>query len=478
MANETASKPEARKSFTVKTAAAMNDSQAARPVDGQMQQRSKGLETILAVDDRVRGAGSVRELQHVIVNESRRITGARQIFLARMGGAGIFRVKAVSSLALVERDTPLVRWIEGAIQQLTKEQGLDKPVEFELPAFVDPNADETQTYPFRHFVWQPLKLTSGETFAGMLYARERVWLEPERRVISRQAAVYANAWQALVGKRFLRPRRKIRKQLKYALAAMLVAAAFIPVPLTALAPVEIVERNAGIVSAPIDGVIADVLVRPNETVAFGQPILKFEDTKLRNRFQIAEREMQVAKTKYDRAQRAAFSDPESRHELAIAKTEYNLKKAELDYAADILARAVVTAPREGILIYSNKNDLVGRPAKIGERLMKIGAADDIQARIDLPVSDSIVLEKDTQVRLFLDAEPFQPRLASVNSESYHAEPNPSQQLVYKITAELEDEEFFPRIGSRGTAQIYGQKVPLFFFLLRKPISAFRQFFGV
>jgi len=449
-----------------------------RQIESEVQQRSKGLETILAVDDRVRGTKTTRELHHVIVNESRKITGARQIFLVRMGSAGKVRVKAVSSLALVERDTPLVRWIEAAVGNIVRERGLDEPVEFALPAYVDPDSDETKTYPFRNFVWQPLKLSSGETFAGLLFARERVWLPPELRVIARQADVYANAWQALVGKRRLRPQPKLHKNLKYLGVAALLIAAIIPVPLTALAPVEIVERNAGIVAAPIDGVIASILVKPNETVKFGQPILRFEDTNLRNRFGIADREMHVAKTKYDRAQRAAFSDPKSRHELQLAKTEYELKKAERDYASDILARAEVTASREGILIYSDKNKLIGRPVRTGERLMKIGAPNEVQARIDLPVSDAIVLEKDTKVRLFLDAAPFQPRLASIRSESYHAEPNASQQLVYKIKADLDEEKFYPRIGARGTAQIYGQTVPLFFFLLRKPISAFRQYFGL
>lgn len=452
--------------------------QHATAIDTKQEKRFKGLETILAVDDRVRNAKSVRELHHAVVNESRKITGARQIFLARHNGSGTFRIKAVSSLALVERDTPLIRWVEGALGRLTQERGMNDQVEFALPAFVDPNADESKTYPFRHLVWQPLKLTSGETFAGLLFAKERVWESPELRVIGRQAGVFANAWQALVGKRALKPVRKIRKNIAYVLAASFLLAACIPVPLTALAPVEIIERNAGIVAAPIDGVIAEILVKPNETVSFGQPILRFEDTTLRNRFQIADREMDVAKTKYDRAQRAAFSDPKSRHELQLAKTEYELKKAERDYAADILARAEVNAPRDGILIYSNQNKLIGRPVKTGERLMKIGAPNEIQARIDLPVSDAIILEKETQVRLFLDAEPFQPRLATVMTESYHAEPNATQQLVYKIRADLNEDDFYPRIGSRGTAQIYGQNVPLFFFLLRKPISAFRQYFGL
>lgn len=450
---------------------------APRSSDDEKKTSSKGLEIILSVDDRVRSAHSVRELQHVVVNESRKITGARQIFLVQENSSGLFQVKAVSSLALVERDTPLIRWIEQMVVSLKTERGLLDQVDFDLPAFVDPKADETTSYPFRSLVWQPLKTSRGDLFAGLIYARERAWQSPELRVIKRQAGVYANAWQALSGARRLRPKQAIGKTFKYAASAALLLLAFVPVPLTALAPFEIVERNAGIVAAPIDGVIAKVLVKPNQNVTAGQPLLRFDDTTLRNRFEVADREMNVAKTKYDRALRAAFSDRESRHQLAITKSEYDLKKAERDYAFDLLARTVVSAPRSGILIYSDENKLVGRPAKTGERLMKIGAADEIQARIDLPVADSIMLESGAKVRLFLDAEPFDAHAATILSEAYHAEPNPSQQLVYKVNATLKDETFNPRIGSRGTAQIYGQNVPLIFSLLRKPISTFRQYFG-
>lgn len=441
-------------------------------------QRAKGLETILVVDDRVRQAKTVQELQHVVVNESRKITGARQIFLARLMSTGQFRVKAVSSLALVERDTPMIRWIETAINNIAKERDIDEQVDFALPAFVDPNADETKTYPFRHLVWHPLKLNSGETFAGLLYARERAWQTPELRVIDRQSHVYASAWQALSSKRLLKPKQKIRQHFKIAGFAALVLASFIPVPLTALAPVEIVERNADIIAAPIDGVVAKILVDPNQHVEAGQTILRLEDTELRNRYQIKERELNVAKTKYDRAQRAAFSDEESRHDLQIAKTDYELKKAERDYAADLLARTNVKAPRSGLLIYSDKNKLIGRPVNTGERMMKIGVPEDIQARIDVPVADAIILEKNAKVRIFLDASPFEPRLASIKNESYHAEPNASKQLVYTIKAELDATQDHPRIGSRGTAQLFGETVPLFFYLLRKPISAGRQYFGL
>lgn len=442
------------------------------------QGSNKGLEILLSVDDRVRAATSVRELQHVIVNETRKVTGARQIFLAQPTRTSGYHVKAVSSLALVERDTPLIRWIEGMIAKISEERGLENQVDFALPAYVNADADETKTYPFRELTWQPLKSTSGEIFAGLLFARERVWQKTELKVINRQGSVYANAWQALVGKRGLKAAKKLSKPVKLGIAAALLLIAAVPVPITALSPFEIVEYKPGIVTAPIDGTIADVLVLPNSKVEAGQTIVVFEDTTLRNRFEISDREMNVARTKFDRAQRAAFTDAQSRHELAITKTEFELKKAERNYAKELLDRTQLKASRSGILIYTDKNRLLGKPVTIGERLMKIGSPENIRARIDVPVADAIILEKETKVRLFFDAAPFSPEQATIQNESYHAEPNPSNQLVYRIDASLNDESYRPRIGSRGTAQIYGQNVPLIFALLHKPISSLRQYIGL
>ncbi|MEL7049903.1 MAG: hypothetical protein AAFO75_13275, partial [Pseudomonadota bacterium] len=46
-----------------------------RPMD------ARGLELLLALEGRARDTKSVLELQHFIVNETRKLTGARQIFL-------------------------------------------------------------------------------------------------------------------------------------------------------------------------------------------------------------------------------------------------------------------------------------------------------------------------------------------------------------------------------------------------------------
>jgi hypothetical protein len=51
-------------------------------------------------------------------------------------------------------------------------------------------------------------------------------------------------------------------------------------------------------------------------------------------------------------------------------------------------------------------------------------------------------------------------------------------LGYRLKATLDDPAHMPRIGLRGTAKIYGEKVTLFYYLARRPLAAARQFLGL
>ena len=437
-----------------------------------------GAATLLAVESRVRAAKDELELHHLIVNELRRLVAGRQCILVRMRHKSKAELAAVSSLALTDKDTPFSRWIAAMVLNLLSEHGNADAVEFALPAFVDADDPNTQSYPFRHFVWQPMRLRDGEVYAGVLVAREQPWSEQDKKVIIRETGVFASAWQALHGAKALQPRERFSPRARLVGAAALVALTLLPVPMTTLAPIEIVAKSPQRVTAPIDGVIKEILVDPNRPVGRGEPILRFDETTLRNRYEIAEQERLLAVARYDRLIQASFSDEKARHELALARAELDLKQAERDYAADLLKRTVISAERDGVLIYSDKDRWIGRPVKTGERIMYIARSDEVAARIEVPVADAIVLDRGARVRLFLDANPLTSVPARLVSEGYHAEPNSTQQLVYRVHAEFDGSQEGLRIGARGTAQLAGNYVPLFFYLLRRPISSARQHLGL
>ena len=64
--------------------------------------------------------------------------------------------------------------------------------------------------------------------------------------------------------------------------------------MSTLAPAKIVAKDPLIVSAPIDGVIAEILVLPNTVVSEGQVLFTFEDTTFRSEYAVAERNLDVA----------------------------------------------------------------------------------------------------------------------------------------------------------------------------------------
>ena len=252
----------------------------------------------------------------------------------------------------------------------------------------------------------------------------------------------------------------------------------IPVRISALAPVEVVAKEPAIVSAPMDGVISKVLVAPNTMVPVDTLLFKYEDTGLRNRFEVAEKTLAVAVAEFHKVSQEAFRDPQSNAKVALLKAQVELSRAESKYASDLLDQVEVKASKKGLLIYTDKSDWVGRPVKIGEQIMQIADPNKVKLRISLPVDDAIFLVEGAEVKVFLDVDPLRSISGVVTHASYEATLTPESVLAYRIDAEFSETEVLMRIGLQGTAKLYEERVSLFYYLFRRPISALRQFIGV
>jgi len=122
----------------------------------------------------------------------------------------------------------------------------------------------------------------------------------------------------------------------------------------------------------------------------------------------------------------------------------------------------------------------GKPLVTGERIFLVADENNIELKIMLAVSDALFLEENAEVKVFIDNKVFESWEGKIKHISYEPELTPENILSYKIIAEfndLKENEELPKIGLRGTAKIYSQKVSLFFYLFRKPITGLRQFIG-
>lgn len=437
-----------------------------------------GLQQILALEARFRAAKSVDELGYLAANDLRRLTGTRQSFVLHADGSSHFKVKTVSSLAVVERDAPLIRWIERLVGEMRRQNETAEAVEFSLPAYCDDACEEVQTYPFKYFLWQPLTLSDGTEFAGLLQTRERPFSTSDKQLTARLTGTLGHAWRALKSDRHLNPNGNKRRVYLAASACALVLAGALPVPMTSIAPIEIVAKEPFVIAAPLDGVIDSVLKEPNARVEAGETLVRFDDTTFRNKMLLAEREVKVAEADYHKTRQSAFFSEEARYQLAISSAERALKQAEMKYAQELLNKTAVKAPVAGVAIFRDKSELEGRPVVTGEEVMQIADPRKVEIEINLPVADAIVLRENAFVRVFLDADPLHALEGRIVRGSYQAEAQPSGELSYKLTAEFSGElQDVPRIGARGTAQVFGGETSLAFFLFRRPIAAVRQNFG-
>lgn len=432
---------------------------------------------LLRLEADIRRVASLSELAYHLANESRAVLEFRQGVVFRRRG-GRMRVAAISSVSAPDPNAPMVRWLETVVRDLERRRGLEEVAAISLDGKSALPGEDREAYAFAHLLWTPIKTRDGRVIAGLVAGREGVWPERAKVIAARIGETYSHAWSSLTGDRASLLGRFSPKPVALAVLALAVAAGFAPTPMTAIAPVEVVGRDAAVVSAPIDGVIESLLVAPNQFVDAGAPVARIEDTELRNAAEIAEKAVTVAAARLDALSSGAFASADARRELAIARAELDLAEAESDLARERLDRVEIRAPAAGLAVFADAREWIGRPVAIGERLMEITDPAQVEYRIDLAVDDLIALDEEIPVRLFLDSAPLEARRARLVRASYHAEARPSGVFAYALFAEdLAEAAAPPRIGARGSAQILGEDAPLAFVLFRRPISWARQTFG-
>lgn len=438
------------------------------------------LSTLLQLEQQARLAQGVKELHFFAVNETRRLISYRQAYLFQAGSSlGVpCRMAAASSLPTIERHTPCVQWMERTLHSLRK-----KTAPLAAQQFTEENCPpdlrpQWKEFSLPYVVWCPLQLTNGTVLGGMWLAKEKPWQDSEITVAQRLADTIAHAWGALQGTHTQSWKVRISKKwLWLAVLGMLLAMA-LPVQLSTLAPAEIVAQDPAIVAAPLDGVIADILVPPNTLVNQGDLLFVYEDTVFRNEYDIAGNNLARSLAEHRKAAQGGFLEEETTAQIPLLKAEVQLRETERDYARERLALLEVRAPRAGLLLYTDQAEWIGRPVEVGQRIMDIADPNSLELRVNLPVDDAIVLHNGAPVTVFLDARPLEPIHATVTHASYHAEVMPGDILAYRVLASLQASPDDLRIGWRGTAKIYGDDTHLFFLVFRRPMSAARQFLGL
>ncbi len=440
------------------------------------------MRLILAIEAECRRATTPKALNFLIANETRKLNRARQIFVFRQKTH--LKLEAISGLAEVNQNSQLVQDIRTLLKLVEDRHGLETALSFQKADLAKPHHSLLQTYPFDKLLWIPFTTQDGEMIGGMLLTKEQDWKKGEIATASHVSEAFARSIQLLSSKPII-ARQSIFKSLRKNIFFLIVGTILFvelmlyPTALTTMAPMEVTAHKPFIITAPFDGNIEAVLVHPSEKVKKGQALLNLSETKLRKAYDVATREVEVAKARLKKIGQLAFGDDTQRQQLRQAMADQELKEVEQAFARDMLEQARIKAQLDGIAVFANEQELIGKPVKTGDQIMQVADPSTVDIRIDIPVRDAIVLKNDAEVKVYLDTDPLNARSARIVSADYKAHETANGTMAFSAIAHLTgDSSNPPRIGSRGVAQIHGGKTALGLFLFRRPISAFRQWAGL
>jgi multidrug resistance efflux pump len=435
---------------------------------------------LLEFERRIQSASSNREVAFRAVNDGSQVLDFDQAVLWRSDVFGRPLIAVASGLADVTTDSPFQQWLVRLVQSIT-------PAEFgaarawtieELPeAVVSDGADWCPA----HLLHCPLRGPTGAPLGGMLFLRGTPFDEAERARadwIARSAGYGLWAWRGDRHglKRFFKRRATWRT---LAIAGVLAAlAGLIPVRLSALAPAEITPLSPIPITSPLEGVVREIVVKPNEIVKADQLLAVLDDTSLRSRLELASRALDISRADLQRATFKSFSDEASRFELQVLAARVRERQAELAFLGELLNKSKLLAPQGGVAIFSSAEHWRGRPVQVGERVMVVADPSLIDVTVYLPPDDAVELEAGAPVNLLLHVDPLSPLEATIVRSSYEATLAPDGTLAYVIHAQLKPGQGLPRIGLRGTAKIYAGRATLGYYLLRKPLAFLRRSLGI
>lgn len=444
------------------------------------------LVALLELAQRARAAASSQELAFVAVNATRALWPYRQAALWWRDSG----VHTLSGVVGVEANAPYAQWLGLLCHALAAQHRAPTPCVVDVAQLQpDIQADWSHWLP-AHAVWLPLRRsadTSAAAEGGLLLAGDAVPSAQQLALLAEWLDIWQHAWRAAQPQaawslsalptrlrswwQTQSPKQRWRRRAAMALA--LLAVLLLPVHLTVLAPGELVAAQPAVLRAPMDGVVEQIHVQPNEMVKHGQLLFSLDEAQLASKLEVSEQSLQTAEAEYRQFAQLALGDMRSKSQLAALAGKIGERRAEQAFLTEQRQRTQVLAPRDGMVLFDAPSEWMGKPVQTGERVMRIAQPDAVEVEAWLPIGDAIPLQAGAPVQLYLATDPLAAVQAQVRYVAYDAVARPDGQYAYRVRAQLL-QPGTQRIGLKGTAKLQGERVSLAYWMVRKPLASIRQ----
>lgn len=309
-----------------------------------------------------------------------------------------------------------------------------------------------------------------------------VWIERDTAIGDMEKAVLEDTCDALATRmQFFKKRQKRsivnlfagRKRKNFLLLCML-CVCFLPVRFSVTGTLEIVSQETSVISVPFSALISEVAVKPNQAVKEGELLFTLDKTQLQSEYNLALQELETARQNLSKTEREGFFDATKRSEINVLREEIKTRQLDVNYSKERLELSDVKASKDGVILFSDVNDLIGQPVKAGDKIMTLANPDKLELLVRMPSEDMIDVNKDVAVKFFLNTEPLHSHKAIIQNISYQPTKDTDGILSYKARAKIINEEDIERIGLTGTAKVYGERTVLIVNILRRPFMALRN----
>jgi multidrug efflux pump subunit AcrA (membrane-fusion protein) len=427
------------------------------------------LSALIDLERRAREALPV-ELPYLMVNDTLTVVPYQQAAFWRRG-----KVAAVSGVATADESGPYHRWLARILAAAAK---FREPRPVDAATLGADAADWDAWFPPVAF-WVPLADRGGNLVGGLLFGRHDDWHEAEIHLLTAVCGTYALC--LAVAER--RPRRlhhwhDRRRWLWAACVVAAVGASMLPIRASVLAPADIVAAEPFAVRAPFDGVVDTIRVAPNAVVHKGDVLLTLDTTERQAKADVAQKALEMSRAEYAEAQQQAMTDARSKGRLAILQSKVEQAEVEYSYDRGMLQRAAVVAPADGVAVFDDPHEWIGRPVTLGERIMVVATPMSQELDIAVPVSDAVTFQQGADVTFFPNVMPDNPWRGHLRYASYSSAPSPDGVLSYQFRAQLDDPPGGLRLGLKGTAKVFGPREPFALWALRRPIAVVRAWLSL
>jgi multidrug resistance efflux pump len=264
-----------------------------------------------------------------------------------------------------------------------------------------------------------------------------------------------------------------------AVLALIVVVGALPVRESVLAPAEIVPVDPAPIRAPFDGVVGALHVVPNQPVHAGQVLVSLDKDQLQMRYAVAVKALDMAQAQYGVAAQEAMNSPKASSEIEMLASKVQQQKAEADYDKSMLNRADLVAPADGIAVFDDSNQWIGKPVATGERIMLVASPRNTQLEVQVPAADIVTFATGSTVLFFNNVAPDHPAEGKLTFASYSSAMTAEGVLAYAFRARLDPGKADElRLGLKGTAKIYGPRRALALWMLRRPIALVREWLSL